>query len=366
VNSEDLAFLADHVSTIDGSRPERLAEVQDRIRAARRRRAGGAIAGTAALAAAIVAVAAVVPRSGDNSAPPVNEPTLPTVSPIEEPAGQTVIPADFGPQAVVHGNVPLGSAVNEPGATELHANMPYIGTPYAAIAGYCRGSEDIWWVANGNYGQCSPGAALEPTPPGEFQPIGNAPKPLPEPAGDQEVSVDMVLTGPLSAKARHCVVTGPDPYTTSGCLESNDVTLVRSADATFGFTAYVHSAPKPIHDPFGMGFEALSNLGGADYLFTHGVVSAPGADTLATYLDVSEQPRLVLLILQGPGRAGALQIDGERADFPTDLAPGSPWYYGRAEIAARAVVPPGSHNVTVNLAGGERAALLVYEAGSQP
>jgi hypothetical protein len=363
VNSEDLAFLADHVSTIDGSRPQRLAEVQDRIRGARRRRAAVAIAGTAALAAAIVAVAAVVPRSGDNSAPPVNEPTLPTVSPIEEPAGQTVIPADFGPQAVVHGNVPIGSVVNEPGATELHANLPFVGTYYAAVVGYCRGSEDIWWVANGNYGQCTPDAALEPTPPAEFQPVGNAPKPLPEPAGDQEIAVDMVLTGPLSAKTRHCIVNNPDPYTTSGCLESKDVTLVKNADATFGLTAYVHSAPTPIHDPFGTRFEALANIDGTDYLFTRGVVSAPRSDTLATYLDVSEQPRLVLLILRGPvGPQADLIVDGEQSGFPTDLVPGSAWYYGRAEISARAQVPPGSHNVTVDLPQGVQGELLVYEA----
>jgi hypothetical protein len=113
-----------------------------------------------------------------------------------------------------------------------------------------------------------------------------------------------------------------------------------------------------------MGFEALANLDGVDYLFTHGVVSAPDADTLATYLDLSEQPRLVLLIVKGrPGQEGALLIDGERAAFPTDLAPGSPWYYGRAEIVARALVPPGSHNVTVDLARGKVAAVLVYEAG---
>jgi hypothetical protein len=364
VNTEELAFLADHVSTIDGRRPQRLAEVQSRIRVARRRRAAGAIAGTAALAAAIVGVAAVVPRSGDNSVQPTNEPTstLPTVQRIDEPAGQTEIPADFGPQSVVQGNVAIGSAVNDPGETELHANLPYY-TPYASVSAFCRGSEDLWWVANGNYGQCSPDAALEPTPPLEFQPIGNAPRPLPEAPGDQELPVDMVLTGPLSAQARECIANSPDPDMTSQCLDSNDVTLVKSADATFGFTAYVHSAPKPIHDPFGMGFEALANLDGVDYLFTHGVVSAPGADTLAAYLDVSDQPRLVLLIVEGPRREGALLIDGERAAFPTDLAAGSPWHYGRAEIVARALVPPGSHNVTVDLAGGRQAAVLVYEAG---
>jgi hypothetical protein len=364
MNTEEFAFLADHVSTIDGRRPERLAEVQNRIRVTRRRRAAGAIAGTATLAAAVVAVAAVVPRSGDNSGQPINEPTstLPTVQRVDEPAGQTEISADFGPQSVVQGNVAIGSTVNDPGETELHANLPYY-TPYASVSAYCRGSSDIWWVANGNYGQCSPDAALEPTPPLEFQPIGNAPRPLPEPPGDQELSVDMVLTGPLNAQARECIADNPDPDMTSECLDSNDVALLKHADATFGFTAYVHSAPNPVHDPFGDGFEALANLDGVEYLFTYGVVSAPGADTLASYLDISEQPRLVLLIAKGPGREGALLVDGERASFPTDLAPGSAWRYGREEIVARTLVPPGSHNVTVDLAGGRRAAVLVYEAG---
>jgi hypothetical protein len=255
------------------------------------------------------------------------------------------------------------------GETELHAYLPYY-TPYTAVVGYCRGSADIWWVANGNYGQCSPDAALEPTPPEEFQPIGNAPRPLPEAPGDQEISVDMYLTEPLSASARHCIVNNPDPDVMSEeCLTTDRVTFVKNADATFGFTAYVHSAPKPIHDPFGLGFEALANLDGTDYLFTHGVVSAPDAHTLASYLDVSEQPRLVLLIVKGPidpRREGTLQVDGEPAEFPADLVPGSPWHYGRAEIAARALLPPGSHNVTVDLPQGTPAALLVYEAGIQP
>ena len=68
--------------------------------------------------------------------------------------------------------------------------------------------------------------------------------------------------------------------------------------------------------------------------------------------------------MDGAPRA-ALRIDGAPADFPADLVPGSPWYYGRAEFAARALVPPGSHNVTVDLPAHTPAALLIYEAGSQ-
>jgi hypothetical protein len=77
----------------------------------------------------------------------------------------------------------------------------------------------------------------------------------------------------------------------------------------------------------------------------------------------------VFLIVKGPvnrERVGTLRIDGERAEFPTNLTPGSAWAYGRSEIADRALVPPGSHNVTVDLPAGARAALLVYEAGITP
>jgi hypothetical protein len=266
----------------------------------------------------------------------------------------------------VHGNVPIGSATSKPGDTQLSADLPYFDTPYAAVVGYCRGGEDVWWVANGTYGQCSPDAALEPTPPEEFQPIGNAPSPLPEAPSDQEFSADMYLTAPLSAKARHCIENSPDPDLTADCLDSNEVTLLKHADATFGFTAYVHSAPDAVHDPF-VGFEALANLDGTDYLFNRGVASAPGAGTLAAYLDVSEHPRLLMLAVKGgQGLGGAqLLVDGRPAEFP-EIAPGSPWHWGFGEIVGRAVVPPGSHNVTVDLPEGARAELLVYEAGIQP
>jgi hypothetical protein len=296
---------------------------------------------------------------------------LPTVHPIEEPEGQTEIPADFGPQSVVHGNVAIGSAMSEPGDTELHANVAYMDTPYAAVVGYCRGSEDVWWVANGDYGQCSPAAALEPTPPEEFQPIGNAPSPLPEPPSDQEFSADMYLTGPLPAKARQCIAnTNDSAVMAEQCLTPDQgVTLLKNADATFGFTAYVHSAPDAVDDPF-VGFESLANLDGTDYLFTRGVVSAPEADTLEAYLDVSEHPRLLMLVVKGKHVTGGLGsadlvVDGQPAQFP-EIAPGSPWHWGFFEIAARAVVPPGSHNVTVDLPKGAHAELLVYEAGIQP
>jgi hypothetical protein len=363
VNTEDLTFLADHASTITGQRPERLGEVRARIRTARRRRAVGAVAGVAAVTAAIVAIAVVAPESTRDSGPVTNP--LPTVKPIEEPPGQTAITADFAPQAVVHGNVPIGSAMSKDGETALQASLPYYAN-YAAVVGYCRGSEDIWWAANGNYGRCSPDAALEPTAPEEFQPIGNAPRPLPEPPGDQELFVDMRLTGPLPASARHCIANSPDPYTTTECLTSDHgVTLLENADATFGFTAYVHSAPDVVDDPLGIEFEALANLDGTDYLFTQGVASAPGSDTVATYLDVSEQPRLVLFAIK-PGQAHLqLRVDGEPAEFP-ELAAGSPWLWGFGEIAGRAVVPPGSHNVAVDVPEGARAELLVYEAGTQP
>jgi hypothetical protein len=58
VNTEDLAFLREHVSTIDGQRAERLEEVRGRIHAARRRRMAGRAAGASLVM--LVAVAGVV------------------------------------------------------------------------------------------------------------------------------------------------------------------------------------------------------------------------------------------------------------------------------------------------------------------
>ena len=190
MTAEDFQFLANHVATIDGQRPQRLDEVHDRIRVARRRRTVGAVGGVAAFAAAAVAVAVIVPGSGQHSSPSVNQPTFPTVEPIEEPAGQTDLPIDIGPNDIVRDLESFASAANEPGETELHISLPFGETYYPEIAGYCRASSDIWWVANGNYGQCSPDAALEGTPSNEFEPIGNAPMDLAPPGSnlDQETS----------------------------------------------------------------------------------------------------------------------------------------------------------------------------------
>src|SRR5580765_4804093 len=126
MNIEDFSLLADHISTIDGARPERLAEVNDRIQVARRRRTAVAIGSAAALTAAVVAIGSIAARSGEHSGGPVNNPPLHTVKPIEEPPGQTEIAADYRPQDVIHGNVVLGSATNEPAATEIQANLPYL------------------------------------------------------------------------------------------------------------------------------------------------------------------------------------------------------------------------------------------------
>jgi hypothetical protein len=60
VNTQDLAFLREHVATIDGSRPERLDEVRGRIRRARRRRATGRAVVASVLLVLAVAGGAVV------------------------------------------------------------------------------------------------------------------------------------------------------------------------------------------------------------------------------------------------------------------------------------------------------------------
>ena len=120
--------------------------------------------------------------------------------------------------------------------------------------------------------------------------------------------------------------------------------------------------------PFKDGFEALARLGGSDYVVSRAVTSGPGANTLAAYLPVSEQPRLIFI---APERncdgIPHLFVDGERVTLDLGVAPGapSPWYMGRQEVCARALVPPGSHNVTFDLPNQQRAALLVYQAQPQ-
>ena len=78
MNIEDLAFLQEHVSIIDGQRPERLDEVRDRIRAARRRRAAAVIGGAAA--AVLVGAIALIANPSPHAR--------------VEPAGQEVLAPD--------------------------------------------------------------------------------------------------------------------------------------------------------------------------------------------------------------------------------------------------------------------------------
>ncbi len=83
MNTEDLGFLKEHVSTIDGDRLERLDEVRGRIQAARRRRAAAAIGGAVAavLAVAIAFVANPTPRAA--------------LEPAGVPGGQVIAPEPF-------------------------------------------------------------------------------------------------------------------------------------------------------------------------------------------------------------------------------------------------------------------------------
>jgi hypothetical protein len=78
VSIEDFAFVREHVSTIDGQRPERLDEVRDRIRIARRRRAAATL-GSAAAALLVAAIALIADPS-----PPARV----------EPAGRQVLAPD--------------------------------------------------------------------------------------------------------------------------------------------------------------------------------------------------------------------------------------------------------------------------------
>jgi hypothetical protein len=73
VKVEDLAFLREHISTLEGQRPERLEEVRDRIRVARRRRATAA--GGAAVLAAVGIVLALASQTPDAIVEPSRRPS---------------------------------------------------------------------------------------------------------------------------------------------------------------------------------------------------------------------------------------------------------------------------------------------------
>ena len=90
MNPEKLAFLRDHVSTIDGQRPERLEEIRGRIRAMQhRRRVAAAIgAATATLAAAVVLLV------GTNRAEPTKTEPVGVPRP-DVPGGEVLAPDPF-------------------------------------------------------------------------------------------------------------------------------------------------------------------------------------------------------------------------------------------------------------------------------
>lgn len=77
---EDLAFLQEHVSTIDGQRPERVDEVRERVRTARLRRASVAV-GSAAVAAVLVAIALLVNQTPHTTPEPTGPPSLQVLAP---------------------------------------------------------------------------------------------------------------------------------------------------------------------------------------------------------------------------------------------------------------------------------------------
>ncbi len=85
----DLSPLAQHVSLLDGQRPERLAEVHERIGVARKRRRRSALGAAAAAAAAIVVVVAVAAGVADQRGA---EPS--PVAPEPSPGGWTPVPEE--------------------------------------------------------------------------------------------------------------------------------------------------------------------------------------------------------------------------------------------------------------------------------
>lgn len=88
----DFKSLTEHVSLLDGQRPERLAEVRERIGVARRRRAIAASVGTAGLVLAVLAGVASYSMRDDAGLGPVKnpEPTESTARPLVYAEGTTI------------------------------------------------------------------------------------------------------------------------------------------------------------------------------------------------------------------------------------------------------------------------------------
>jgi hypothetical protein len=89
--NRDLSPLARHASLLDGQRPERLAEVHERIGVARRRRRWSAVGAVAAAAAAVGVVVAVATSVADpRGAEPVNPPDGGPTRPLAYAVGSTI------------------------------------------------------------------------------------------------------------------------------------------------------------------------------------------------------------------------------------------------------------------------------------
>jgi hypothetical protein len=87
----DLSPLARHASLLDGQRPDRLAEVHERIGVARRRRRWSAVGAVAAAAAAVGVVVAVATSVADpRGAEPVNQPDVGPPRPLVYAVGSTI------------------------------------------------------------------------------------------------------------------------------------------------------------------------------------------------------------------------------------------------------------------------------------
>jgi hypothetical protein len=128
VNTDDFAFLREHVATIDGSRPERLDEVRGRIRNARRRRATGR-----AVVASVVLLLAVAGGMLINQTHPSSpEPVGPNI-----PGGQVVAhhPYLWWTPAYWHGIRQMGATPNRlPGCGDDPRTWDAIGSQVAVFA----------------------------------------------------------------------------------------------------------------------------------------------------------------------------------------------------------------------------------------
>ena len=341
----------------------------DLVATARRRdrqTAALTVAGCLVVGVAVVA-GAIWARSATPTSPqPIGPLPRITVHPVEEPAGQSEVTADIGPDDLGRWEeVETHTTETGPGATRIHKTLQ---TPsyFADVRGFCRGEEETWWIVYtskgaGDYGQCSPDGALTATPPTD---VAAADVSDGESIGASHVPwstrVTMLATGPIPQQNQDCfdLLRETSSSGFDDCVKG--LQELPKTSATFGFTMYVDRAPD-VANVTGEGFEALAVIDGQDYTYSRGILGAPGALSLAVNLSPSDRARLVGIRSPDHADQVSVLVDGKPAvdgDEPPSMAPAD-------ALTTATLVPPGFHTVQVQLTERE-VEMLMAEGFVEP